>query len=179
MRLSNKSKKEIQTVNHTTQNKNNTKGESGIEDRITLLEEYGMPIPDSFIEELRHIMREWSDKKTSLRINDFLTENRMGWRTFHSFLDRSDKLKQEYEWTLDKIASRREIGAMTRKFDASSALRMMPRYAPEWLENEEKLAKIKRLSQAEGETRQTIIAVIPEVPHSDLVPPIKREEEEK
>jgi|GEM_PF-4346093 hypothetical protein len=154
-------------TNNTTQSKNKPTDE--IEQRITLLESYGMPIPDSFIEELRIIMREWSDKPTSLRIKDFLTENRIGHRTFYSFVERNDKFKQEYEWALDKIASRRELGVGKYKLHPV-LLRMMPRYDPEWVENEEKLAKIKRLSQAEVAQGQTIIAVIPEVPHSNLVP---------
>lgn len=139
------------------------------QDKIKLYEIYGKPIPDSFIDELAQHLREWSDKKSSLRFKDFLTEHRLSSKMFYDFIARHKELEQEYEWTLDKIASRREIGAMTRRLD-QSALRMMPRYDQEWTENEEKLAKIKRLSQQEPSTGQTIIAVIPEVPHSNLVP---------
>ena len=112
-------------------------------DRWTILQSYGMPIPEHFIDEMREILRVWSDKETSLRMKDFLVENRIASRTFYSFVERSEKFKQEYEWTLAKIASRREIGAMTGKLHPI-ATRMMPRYDDEWTENEKKLEEIKK-----------------------------------
>lgn len=60
---------------------------------------------------------------------------------FYSFIERHPKFKQEYEWTLDKIARRKELGMDHYKLHPLM-VRMMPRYY-------------------------------------DLVPPIKREEEEK
>lgn len=159
--------KKEKSSNPNTNGKNIPKPE--YEERIKLYEVYGKHIPDSFIDEIAVDLREWATKKTSLRFKDFLKERRLRSKIFYTFMERHEGLKQEYEWTLDSIASHREIGAMTRRLD-QSALRMMPRYDQEWTENEEKLAKIKRLSQQEQSHGQTIIAVIPEVPHSNLVP---------
>jgi hypothetical protein len=161
---------------HTTKSKENTK--RVYDGRIKLLEVYGTPIPDYFIDEVRMDMKEWSDKATSLRFKDFLTDRRINSKVFYDWCNRNPELQQEYEWTLDKIASRREIGAGRGKLNPT-ILRMMPRYDPEWLENEERLAKIKRLSQVESVAGQTIIAVIPEVPNSPLVPTMKREIEDE
>ena len=164
-------------ANPTTKSKENTK--RVYDDRIKLLETYGTPIPDYFIDEVMLDLREWRGKSTSLRFKDFLMHRRINSKVFYDWCNRHEGLRQEYAWALDEIASRREIGAMTRKFDANASLRMMPRYDPEWLENEERLAKIKRLSQVEGVAGQTIIAVIPEVPNSTLVPVMKREIEDE
>ena len=148
------------------------------EDRFSVMRGLGKPIPDYIIEEIRIKIREWSNKVTSLRFKDFLKDMGIPYQVFYDLMDRSPSLKQEYEWALDSIASHREIGAMTGKL-TPIAIRMMPRYDPEWLENEERLAKIKRLSQVEGVAGQTIIAVIPEVPNSTLVPVMKREIEDE
>ena len=164
------------TANPTTKSKENTK--RVYDDRIKLLETYGTPIPDYFIDEIMLDLREWRGKATSLRFKDFLMHRRINSKVFYDWCNRHEGLRQEYAWALDSIASHREIGAMTGKL-TPIAIRMMPRYDPEWLENEERLAKIKRLSQVEGVAGQTIIAVIPEVPNSTLVPVMKRDIEDE
>lgn len=169
--------KKEKSSNPSTGSKNVTTRVTEI--RLRFFEEYGNPIPDNVLDDLCLDMQEWSDKKSSLRFKDFLTENRIQSKMFYDFLERHKGLQREYEFTLNKIASRREIGAISRRFDATSALRMMPRYDHEWTENEEKLAKIKRLSQQEGNNGQTIIAVLPEIPHSNLVPSCTSKLEEK
>ena len=148
------------------------------DDRIKLLSIYGTPIPKHFIDEVREDMKEWSDKETSLRFKDFLIERRINSKVFYDWCNRDEELQQEYEWTLAKIASRREIGAITRKFDSASALRMMPRYDEEWIANEIKLAEIKKIAQGEASGETKIMVVLPEIASSPLVPELKKDENE-
>lgn len=142
------------------------------DERIKLLNIYGTPIPDHFIDEIREDMKEWSDKETSLRFKDFLVERRISSKVFYDWRDRNPELAQEYEFTLAKIASRREIGAMTGKLHPI-ATRMMPRYDDEWTENEKKLEEIKKISQANQVNAGGFVVVLPEVPNSPLVPTMK------
>lgn len=148
-------------------------------DRLSIQESCGKPVSQVFMNDLCEYIQEWSFKETSLRFKDLLCEIRMPSQTFYNLVNEYPIIKQEYEWALDKIAHRREIGAMTRKFDAASALRMMPRYDSEWLENEQKLADMKKSAEKTGTETVRIITVIQkDIPDSPLVPVLKKDEDE-
>lgn len=147
-----------------------------LSERLSVIKGLGKPIPDYFIDELAENLRIWSDKETSLRIKDFFVENRIAMQVFYDLKERSKNLQEEYEFALAKIASRREIGAMTGKFHPI-ATRMMPRYDDEWTENEKKLEEIKKISQANQVNAGGFVVVLPEVPNSPLVPKMKDENE--
>ncbi len=147
------------------------------DNRIKILISYGKPIPDDFLQEVCENMREWADKETSLRFKDYLVERRLHWKVFYQWCERYQPLQEEYDFTLAKIASRREIGAMTRKFDAASALRMMPRYDDEWITNELKLAEIKKVATGNQGNETKITVVMPEIASSPLVPERKRDDD--
>ena len=145
------------------------------EDRLSIIHGLGKPIPDYFIEEIRLDVKEWSEKPTSLRFKDYLRERRIPWKVFCDMKDRYAPLQQEYEWALDAIASRREIGVS--RFDLHpAALRMMPRYDDEWTENEKKLEEIKKIGQpTETGNVRVVYYELPAIPNSPLVPELKED----
>jgi|ERR1041385_2839113 hypothetical protein len=81
------------------------------------------PIPYSFLERLSEDLMNWSTIDTSLRIEDFWMDRGIRQMDYYRFLERCEELKEAHDIALIRIATRRDKGALTRKFDSSWAAR--------------------------------------------------------
>ena len=81
------------------------------------------PIPYSFLERLSQDLLAWSMKDTSLRIEDFYMDCGIRSEDYYRFLQRCEELKEAHEIAITRIATRRDKGALTKKFDSSWAAR--------------------------------------------------------
>lgn len=77
------------------------------------------PIPYSFLERLAEDLLAWSQKDTSLRIESFYMDNGIRQLDYYRFLDRCPELRDAHDIAIQRIAVRRDTGALTKKFDAS------------------------------------------------------------
>lgn len=100
------------------------------------------------IERVATELLDWSrNDNTALVMQQFYDLKGIGVRTIHDWIKRSEKLKLAHETAKRTVGARREVGAITRKYDAGSALKMMPEYSSEWLMMEEKRAAMRNESK--------------------------------
>ena len=72
-------------------------------------------------------------------------------------MERSPSLKQAHKWVMQLLANRREIGAIERKYDASTIHRTMGHYDPIWKEQE---ALRAALAKADDDKAQNITVIV-------------------
>ena len=143
-------------------------------DRLAVLSQTNTA-PDYIVNEISQDLENWAENTHALRFSDFLLQRKLSPNTFYGWLEKFPRLKESYEFALMAIASRREIGAITRKYDASSALKMMPQYDKDWANMMRFEADLKKQSQ--GETAVTINVIEEPIPNSTLVPELKENNE--
>ena len=113
--------------------------------------DYGMvfshrqvPVTDAFLEKLAFEYVEWvRSSDTALTQDSFLVHKGICWSTWDSWVKRSKALAEAKEFALEVIGHRREVGGLTKKFDASMVTKSMPIYSEAWVKLGEWYAKLK------------------------------------
>jgi len=88
------------------------------------------PVTVKFVEREALRLYEWADVDSSLRISQFYNNSGYGSDTFERWCKRFDFMHKAYLYAMSKIAERREIGALTRKFDSNAVFRTLGFYDP-------------------------------------------------
>lgn len=176
--LSNKQKKSKNT-NHTTQSQENTKKVKEkknhenilpeLESDVVLYEDYFNihtfkmhPTTKNFIINQAIKLREWSLTDEALRITDFIDQQGYAPKMFYEWCKKNSLLQDAYEFALRRIGSRREGGAMTRRFAESTVHRTLGYYDAIWKQETRELAKLKE-DHAQNETKVVVIERFPSV----------------
>lgn len=129
------------------------------------------PMNMAAFERLAEQLYEWSQKKDSFRINDFYDDHGINPSDYYRFCGYCPQLQSAHELALRRIASRREIGALTRKLEPSTVFRSLAYYDhidKEMIEHRASVAA-KYKANLEGSSEQKVI-VIERMPSSDRVP---------
>ena len=119
------------------------------------------PFPYSFLVRLSEELQAWSLKDTSLRIESFYLDNGIRQLDFYRFVDRCDELKGAHEAAMQRIAIRRDQGALTKKFDSSWAARTQAAFDPEYRKARKFEAELSKEMQ-DNQQRVVIIERMPE-----------------
>lgn len=109
-----------------------------------------------FVDRLGQDLLAWAKEKDSLLLNDFFTERFISAPNYKRWADRDPMFKARLEMAKLMIGSRREKGALQRKFDASVVLRSACLYDPDWKILEEWRAKLAKTEQ-EAEQLKVLI----------------------
>jgi hypothetical protein len=109
-------------------------------------------------------LKEWADQEDSLNIHDFIDSQGYNPATFYKWCDKFPQLHETHQYAIRRLGSRREMGALTRKFDASTVHRTLGYYHYIWRQETIALAKLKEESAAQNETKVVIIERFPELP---------------
>jgi hypothetical protein len=156
-------------INNNSKSKRNSPN-AEYRDRLAVLSQTNAA-PDYIVNEVSQDLENWAENTPALRINDFLLQRKLSPNIFYGWLEKFPRLKEAYEFALMAIASRREVGAITRKYDSGSALKMMPQYDKDWANMMRFEADLKKQSQ--GDTAVTINVIEEPIPNSNLVPELK------
>ncbi len=88
------------------------------------------PVSEAFIERIAHDMVTWAKKDTSLRITQFFNELGIPNKMLYRWMEIYPSLRMAHDYTLSVIADRREVGAITKKYDGNYIKEMQPMYDP-------------------------------------------------
>ena len=114
------------------------------------------PIPYAFLERLAEDLMKWSVKDTSLRIESFFSDCGIRAEDYYRFVGRCEELKAAHEVAILRIAVRRDIGALTKKYDASWAARTQAAFD----ETYRKARKFEaELSKEVNESQQKLVVI--------------------
>lgn len=126
-----------------------------------------IPMSQAGLLHLANTLIEWSKKRDSYILYDFLDHYGVAPKTFYAWVKKSDCIKAAHEFAMRRIASNREIGALTKKLDVGPFKHVQHRYDDAWREADEYHSRLKA-----KETKETNAGyiVIRDMPASDLVP---------
>jgi len=119
------------------------------------------PISEAYIDSLCLRQKKFADydgdsegKGASLRHEDFLDSEGISPQDYYRFKAKFIQLQASHEYCLRRLASRREIGSLTRRYDSGSVFKTLAHYCPIYSEQQQITAKLR---DQEAEARQIIV----------------------
>ncbi len=131
------------------------------------------PVAIGFIMRLAEEWIAWSLLEDSLRMADFYLERNIHKSVMYRWMEKYDFMKRTHEFVKDRIASRRDKGAITRKYDPHYIDKHQIHYDDEWRKTVEWRAS---LGDTNKEGSGTIILQMAPAPNSAEVPERKKVE---
>jgi|GEM_PF-3926329 len=131
------------------------------------------PIPYAFLQRLAEDLWAWSMKDTSLRIEDFYTDCGIRSEDFYRFIERCEELRESHSATMIRLATRRDKGALTKKFDASWAARTQAAFDSEY----RKARQFEASLQKDNEDKVQRVVVLEKMPDVAEVKAIVKDQE--
>lgn len=126
------------------------------------------PISEAWVNILCEELRKWADfdgdedkKNESLRINDFYDGKGILPKDYYRLVDKWPQLKATHEYALRKIGSRRERGAMHRRYEASTIKNTIGYYCEISREEQKRLAALREESESNHENVQFVLLPAP------------------
>lgn len=137
------------------------------------------PITSNFILQEARKLKDWADQDDSLRISDFYDLQGYGPDMFYLWVDKYPEMRLSNDYALRRIGSRREGGALTRRFAETTIHKTLGHYDNIWRQ-EVRLANEARLAIAEkSESKVVVIERFPSLSADvDVIPSLKLTPEE-
>lgn len=126
-----------------------------------------IPMSEAGLQHLAETLVTWAKNKDSYILNDFIDHYGLSPQTFYSWIKKSPMMKSAHEFAMRRIASNREIGALTKKLEVGPFKHVQYRYDDAWREADEYHARLKA---QEAKENNSGFIVIRDMPSSDLVP---------
>lgn len=121
------------------------------------------PATVRFIESECVKLKQWADQEDSINLYDYTDHQGYNPETFYDWCKKFPQLREAHQYALRRIGSRREYGAMTRKFTEGTIHRTLGYYNDIWRQETVHLAKLKE-DAAQNETKVVVIERFPELP---------------
>lgn len=100
-------------------------------------------VDEVILQRVAQDLKNWADQDESLRIDDFIDSRGLCLDSYYKWQERCEELKVAHKYALRRIGSRREKGALTRKYDANSIFRTLAYYDPIYREERRIAAALK------------------------------------
>lgn len=92
------------------------------------------PVTRSFLISLGDKLVTWSMTDEALHLSQFFQLTGVPKSTFYDWVDREPELKSSLVTALENVGARREIGAITKKYDTAAVWKRLYQFAPEYKE---------------------------------------------
>ena len=169
--INNSTKAKLENKNDTLL-KNNilNKTEALKADQSILLEEYYSvhtrqyhPLTKKFIERESERLVNWANQEESLVIQDFWDASGYSRKNFYRWIQQFPEFESAHEYAMSRIGSRRELGAINRKYAESTIHRTLGAYNHIWKEQTRELAKLKEEIAPQNQAQIVVIERFPEL----------------
>lgn len=121
------------------------------------------PITSRFVEREAIKLKAWADEDSSLNLYDFIDAQGYSPKMFYEWCDKYSPLEAAHGYALRRIGSRRELGAMNRRFAEATVHRTLGHYSDVWKKETIQLARLKEEVSAQNETKVVVIERFPEM----------------
>jgi hypothetical protein len=119
------------------------------------------PITNNFFKNEAILLREWAQKEDSLRFTDFYDIRGYDRPTFYYWTQVNDEMKLAFEFARRRIASRREHGAITRKFSETAIFKTLGYYDHVYREEDDRVQAQKAKFAEQSESKVVVIERFP------------------
>jgi len=106
------------------------------------------PVSEKFIHLLAKELVDWAiHNENALILKQFFFEKGIGTSDIHRWRKKNEGLDSAIKFAKEAIGVRRELGALTKKFDSRTIMKTMANYCDEWKEAELWRARLKNLAE--------------------------------
>lgn len=130
-----------------------------LDDYFDLKARQGKPVTMHFIDVVTDKLLQWVALDTSLKMQQFYSLLGMCDTDFIRIKGRSENLEKAYRFALKELGARREIGAITRKYDANFVLKNLYKYDDDWKNVMEFHASLSKKNDETSKASDTIVAI--------------------
>ncbi len=117
------------------------------------------PVTDTFLDMLASTYVKWVKEETKcLLFTEFLQYQGIRREDFYRWLLRSEKLRAAHDFVIMVLCNRREVGAITRKYDSSMITKMHGFYSDIWVQE---TTRVAALGMKDEDRKQNITVIIP------------------
>ncbi len=118
-------------------------------------------------QDLRNWAQQDGDDNFAFRIADFIDSRGLCWDTFYKWVKNNEGMKRAHAFAMRRLASRREKGAATRRFDSGTIFRSLAHYCEiEETQSDRRAALAQKNQQVQG----PLHIHMDSIPNSELVP---------
>ena len=118
------------------------------------------PIHEDYVLLMAHELRKFGDHEDTYRIGDYYLSKGIGKTDFYRLVDKHRCLREARDYTKERIASRRELGALFNKLNAGVAMRYLPMYDQDIKEIENWRSSLNTQNKSESTKIEVIIPPI-------------------
>ncbi len=122
------------TLQHTTVKAEPKRKQRGWEAYYDIYSMSMKPVNDSVIERVAGDLRSWAltndEQEFAFRISDFIDSRGLCFDTYYKWVATNVHMKRAHDFAMRRIASRRERGACTRRFDSGAIFKSLGHYCP-------------------------------------------------
>lgn len=116
------------------------------------------PVTEALLKMIAEKLIEWAQYEDSMSMTSFLQALSMDRSDYNRWRERSEELRRADAYARALIGNRRELGAITRKYDGSMIKYSLWQYAPEYKESAEFHARLsKSTSDTVGGNAQFVV----------------------
>ena len=144
------------------------------------------PAPEAFLERVADDLIRWiHEHPKSVRLDDFFSEKGIHWERYSKWTKKNESLKDAIDIAMQIIASRRDTGAIEKRYDGNYIAKTIRMYCPvaeasskrelkEKYDKEKELVRLRAQLNLDEKGDKHQVVIIERFPNSDLVP--EREE---
>ena len=114
------------------------------------------PTTVKFVEQECMRLVEWAELDDSLLIIDFIDTRGYTEETYYDWCRKFDNFKEAHEFAKRRLSSRREKGALNRKYDASTIHKVMGHYSTIWRDEQQIAAKLREDTSKQNDIKIVI-----------------------
>ena len=108
------------------------------------------PVSDTFLDKFSEDLITWSYQEDAFCLTQFLRYYGVKEDIFYDWLKKYDKVKDAHWVAMTNLGDKREIGALTKKFDAGTSEKVMSAYSSIWAAAESRRSKLRREEQGDS-----------------------------
>lgn len=108
------------------------------------------PVSDTFLDKFCDDLMHWSFQEDAFCLTQFLRYYGVHEQVFYDWVAKYEKVKYAHWVAMSNLGDKREIGALTKKYDAGMVEKVMSVYSSVWAAAEARRAKLRREEQGDS-----------------------------
>lgn len=150
--------KRAKTTNHSTRKKKPTTKFTDMFEIYDIFTGRSKPVSDDWLENLGKKALKWAmEIEEPLTARFFFRQQGIDYMSVGNWRKRSTKFDTYCRMMLETLADKREVGAVTKKYDAAHVRYTLPQFGQEWKDLAQFHASLKQEAKGTGDQHITVV----------------------
>jgi hypothetical protein len=108
------------------------------------------PVSDTFLDKFCEDLMSWSFQEDAFCLTQFLRYYGIHEQVFYDWVKKYEQVKYAHWVAMSNLGDKREIGALTKKYDSGTVEKVMAVYSSVWAAAEVRRSKLRREEQGDS-----------------------------